>query len=193
MTAQIMHDTLIKLITCRTDGGRISHTAQRQNADFRCAAADVHHHRTGSILNRQACTQSSRHRLLNQMYGRCTCGKRRIQNCLAFHLSCPARHADHNARRYDRITLCCLFNQHAQHTLGNRKISNHPVPHRTDDFNIARCAPLHFLGFRTDGNNLTFTACTRLDRHHRRFVQNNAFTTHINQRVRRTQVNGDIV
>ena len=119
--------------------------------------------------------------------------KRRIQNCFTFHLGRAARNTDNHTRRNQRPSFGGFFNQHTQHTLGNHKISNHAVPHRADDFNIARRTALHFFCFRAHGHNFTFIACAGLNRNHGRLIQNNPFAAYKNQRVGRAQVDGNII
>ena len=165
-----MDDAFIEFIAGCADRSRIGHAAQRKNTNFSRTAANIDNHRTCRIFNRQACAQSGSHRFFNQMYA-CRAGsKRRIQNRFTFHLGRAARNTDNHTRRNQRSSFGGFFNQHTQHTLGNHKIGNYTVPHRTDDFNIARRTTLHFFGFRAHGYNFTFIACAGLNRNHGRLI-----------------------
>ena len=77
------------------------------------------------------------------------------------------------------------------HLLGDIKIGNHTVTHGTNGFDIARRTPEHHFRFIANSQH-TITAGGFENRHHRRLVQNNAAPLHIDERVRRSKIDGHI-
>ena len=82
-----------------------------------------------------------------------------------------------------------------EHLLGNREVRDYPVLHRPDRSDVARRTPQHLLCFETDFLDRFLAARTTflLDGDNRRLVENDTLTSNIDQRIRRTQIDSNIV
>jgi hypothetical protein len=82
-----------------------------------------------------------------------------------------------------------LFDEVAQHLLGDVEIGDHAVLERPDRGDVARGAAQHPLRFDADSVDL---AGVRINRHHRGLGEDDAATAHVDQGVGRTEVDGHI-
>lgn len=82
-----------------------------------------------------------------------------------------------------------------EHLFGDRKVCNHAVLHRTDGADVAWNAAEHLFGGFTDSVNGRFAVWPAFlaDGDNARLIENNAFTTDINQGVGRTEIDGEII
>lgn len=85
-----------------------------------------------------------------------------------------------------------LADEILDHFLGDFKVSDHAITHRTDGFHVARRAAQHLLGFDANGVN-QLAAADIAQRHNGRLIQHDAPAFHIYQRIGRTKVDGDVV
>ena len=172
----------------------IHHAGERDHAHFGGAAADVHHHRAGRLFDRQAGADGGGHRLLNQIDNRRAGINRRVADGVTLHLGRAAGHADNDARRRRPFAAVYLADKGAEHFLGNVQIGNHTVFHRADGLDAARGAAEHFFRFRAHRQRDFLAGIDiGLHRHHRRFVQHNAFAFDVNQGIGGSQVDGQVV
>ena len=72
------------------------------------------------------------------------------------------------------------------------KVGDHAVPHGPDGDDVARCAAQHVLGFQPHGQHPVFGTVIGPHGDHGGFAENNAFAFDVNQRVGRTQVDGQV-
>ncbi len=88
-----------------------------------------------------------------------------------------------------------FFNELFEHLLGNGEVGNHAVFHRANHRDAARCFAEHILGFFADCLDGFFGvgAAFKADRNYRRLVEHNAAATHINERICRAKVDGQVV
>ena len=80
----------------------------------------------------------------------------------------------------------------AQHGLSHFEIGNHTVTHGADGNDIPRGTAQHVLGFHPHCQHAVFGAVVRTNGNHGRLAENNTLTFDINQRIGRTQVDGQI-
>ena len=85
-----------------------------------------------------------------------------------------------------------LMNKMTQHGFGDIKICNHAVSHGANGHNIARRPAQHVLGFLSHSQHPVFMAVIRTNRDNRWFPQHNALALHIDQRIGRPKINGQI-
>ncbi len=82
-----------------------------------------------------------------------------------------------------------------EHLLGDSEVGNHTIFHWPDGGDVAGCASKHLFGGEPDLLNgfLATRAALLFDRNNGRLVQNDTLSPHVNQRIRRTEVDGDVV
>ena len=88
-----------------------------------------------------------------------------------------------------------LLDELLEHLLGDGEVGDHAVLHRADDGDAARCLAKHFLGFLADGLDRFFGvgAAFEADRDDRWLIEDDAAAAHINERVGRAEVDGEVV
>src|SRR5690606_26795140 len=67
VAADVVDDGFVELVAADAHAAFIDHAAQRDDADFGRAAADVDHHGTGRFGDRQTGTDCGSHRFLDQI------------------------------------------------------------------------------------------------------------------------------
>ena len=77
----------------------------------------------------------------------------------------------------------------AQHALGGIEVGDHAILQRANRHDVARRSADHALCFGTHGQDATRGA---VDRDHRRFIEHDATTAHIDQGVGGSQVDGHV-
>jgi len=77
-----------------------------------------------------------------------------------------------------------------EHLLGHVEVGDDAVLQRPDRDDVARRAPEHRLGFVTDGEHRVVRL---VDRDDRRLVEDDALAAHVDERVRRAEVDGEVV
>ena len=82
-----------------------------------------------------------------------------------------------------------LLDEVAQHLLAHLEVGNDAVFEGPNGLNMIRRAANHALGFETNSDGSTVVGVNRDDR---RLVKHNPLATHINQCVRRTEVDRKI-
>ncbi len=87
------------------------------------------------------------------------------------------------------------FDELLDHLLGDDEVGDHAIFHRPDRSDVAGSAAEHL--FRREADLLDHFFAVRsaflADRDDGGFIQHDAFATHVNQRVCRAQVDGEIV
>jgi len=86
-----------------------------------------------------------------------------------------------------------LADEIAQHGLGYLEIGDNPVAHRSNGDDVAGGLAQHVACILPYGQNPILGAVVGADRHHGRFVEDDAFALHVDQRVRCTQIDRQIV
>src|SRR5205823_10944659 len=98
VAADVVDDRFVELVAADAHRARIHHAAERDHADLGGAAADVDHHRSGGVRDRQVGADRRGHRLLDQVYLAGACSYRTFPYGAALDLGRAAGHADDDAR-----------------------------------------------------------------------------------------------
>jgi hypothetical protein len=85
-----------------------------------------------------------------------------------------------------------LLNEVLDHLLGDVNVGNHPVAERTDNLDVPRRLAHHELGVIAHGLD-ALHAVDRLDRDHRRFIEDDTATPYVNDCVRRTEIDRHVL
>ena len=88
-----------------------------------------------------------------------------------------------------------LLDELLEHLLGDGKVGDDAVLHRTDDGDAAGGLAKHFLGFLADGLDGFFGvgAAFEADGDDRWLIEDDAAAAHVNERIRRAEVDGEVV
>ena len=100
------------------------------------------------------------------------------------------RHTDDDARADEALAAMRLLDEVAEHLLGGLEVGDHAVPHRADGGDAAGRPPEHLFGIAADSFDLVVHV---VDRHDRRFVENDAGAAREHAGVGGTQVNRQVV
>src|SRR5579859_689307 len=189
--AHELDDGLIQLIAARPDR-RIRHDArQRDDRDFGRPAADVDHHVPRRRLDREADPDGGRHRLRHHVDLFRTRRLRGVAHRALLHFGDPGRDAhDHLRLHAEEMTVDDGLEEETEHLLGDVEVGDDAVLQRTHRENAVGRAPEHALRFESDPLDL---AGRFFDRDHRGLVQDDAFALHVYKRVRRAEIDGDLV
>src|SRR5574343_352707 len=196
VATDVIDDRFVQLGAADTHGAGIDHAAQRDDADFGRAAADVNDHRTSGVRNRQAGTDRGSHRLLDQVNLAGTGAEGGFADGTAFDLGRAGRYADDDARaRTEQLRVMHLLDELLEHLLGDGEVGNTAILHRSDNGNRARCLAEHLLGFLTDGLDGFFGigAAFEADGDYGRLIEHDRAAAHIDERIGRAEVDGEVI
>ena len=98
------------------------------------------------------------------------------------------RHADDDARMREAV-LVHLLDEVTEHLLGHVEVCDDAVLQRTDRLDRSRRAPEHALRLDADRVHL---AGALVDRDDRRLAEHDAAPTHVDERVRGSEVDGHV-
>ena len=87
------------------------------------------------------------------------------------------------------LALMHLLDEVAEHLLADLEVGDDAVLERSDRLDVGRCTADHPLGLEADSQG---PAVVGVDRHHGRFVEDDALTTHIDEGVGGTEVDGHV-
>src|SRR3954452_23740584 len=179
----VLDDRLVQLVAADADRLRHDDPAQRDHGDLRGPAADVDHHVSGGLADRQSGADGGGHGLLDQV-GLTGAGRE------AGLLDRPFLHAGHaggDAHHHPRVrpaVLVHLLDEVAEHLLGDVEVGDHTILERSDGLDRAGRAPEHALGLDPDGVDL---AGARVDRDDARLAEHDAAPAHVDQGVGRAE------
>ena len=143
--------------------------------------------------DRQAGADRRRHRLFDQIDLARAGGQRRVTHGALLDLGDARGDADDDARLHQRAAVVHPRDEVAQHRLGDLEVGDDAVlhgPHRDD---VARRAAQHLLGFLAHGEDLLGPVAGPLHGHDGRLVRDDPLAADERQRVRRAEVDGEIV
>ncbi|MPN23931.1 hypothetical protein SDC9_171324 [bioreactor metagenome] len=88
-----------------------------------------------------------------------------------------------------------LLDELLEHLLGDGEVGDHAVLHRADDGDRAGSLAKHFLGFAADGLDGFFGvgAAFEADGDDRWLIENNRAAAHVDERIGRAEVDGEVV
>ena len=191
VAADVGDDRLVHLVAADAHGARIDDAAQRQHGHLGGATADVDDHGTRGLGHRQARADCRRHRLLDQpdLAGAGALG--RFLDGAALDGGGAGGHADHDLRMGEAAAIVHLRDEVLDHRLGNFEVGDDAVAQRADRLDVAGGTTQHHLGLFADRENLPLAAL-RGEGHDGRFVENDAPTLHVDQRIGRTEVDAHV-
>jgi hypothetical protein len=196
VAAHVVDDGFVEAIATDADRLRINDAVQRNDRDFGGTAADVQDHGAARLMHRNTGADGRCHGLLDEedVAGACALG--RFLDRAAFHLGGAAGHADQHARaRAEHARAVHLLDEVLQHRFGHGEVGDDAVLHRAHRGDIARGTTQHALGVGTDGGNSARAARATIlaDRDDRRFIEDDSLAAHINERVGRAEIDGNVV
>jgi len=104
------------------------------------------------------------------------------------------RDADDNSWTNERATIVNFSNENAQHLLSHLEISDDAIFQGTDSGNRAWGSAQHIFGFCSNGDHSpTAFYGAVFNRHHRRLITHYTPALLVNQGVRRSQIDREIV
>ena len=104
----VLDDRLVEFVPGDPDGVRYDHAAQGDDGDLRGAAADVHDHVAGRLMDGDVRADGRGQRFFDQEYLARSGLFRRFADRALFHLGDARRNADDDPRPYQRFPLVDL-------------------------------------------------------------------------------------
>src|SRR5436190_12042750 len=194
VAAHVVHDRLVEAIAADACGVGVHHAIERQYGHLGGAAADVEHHRAARLVHRQSRAHRRGHRLAHDRHVARARAFGRLADGAPLHLRRTARHAHrHPWSGLERTVAVHLVDEVLQHLLGVGEVGDHAVLHGTHGRDVPGRAPEHGLGLGADRDDyLAAAPGLVLHRDHRGLVEHDALVAHIDQGVRRTQIDRQI-
>ena len=189
--AHVTDDVFIHNIAPNPNGSGIHQSPQGCDGHLCGAPANVHHHASFGLGDRNAGTQSGCHGFLNQINRPRTGTFGGFLNGAAFNFCGAGGDTNHHAWVGKHFAIMHFLNKVFDHFLGDMKIRNHAVAQGTYRRNVGGGFSQHLFGIGPDGQNNFFIFYVG-NGNHRRFIQHDPAPLNINQRVGRSQVNGHI-
>ena len=154
VATDVADDRFVKLVATDTDGLGVNHTVQGDDGHFSGTTTDIDHHGTGRFGDRQAGTDGSSHRFVDQVDLTGTGAQCGLLDGATLNLSGTARHTHQHTRAGAEIVVVVnLLDEVLQHLLGHVEIGDHAVFHRADRGDVARGTAQHLLGGMTDSSD----------------------------------------
>src|SRR5579864_1034779 len=151
---QVMHYRLVHFVSGDAYRAGVNDAAHGNDGDVGRAAADVHHHVPGRLLDGQTGADGGGHGLLDEID---FAGARAIGGVLhgaLFHRRNFAGNADDDAGMHQDAAVVRFLNEVSEHFLGDFEVGDDAVLHGLDRHHITGRAAKHFLGFLADGDDL---------------------------------------
>ena len=180
----VLDDRLVELVATNADRLRHNDATKRDDSNLSCAAADVDDHVARWFRNREPGANCSGHRLFDQVGNARTGRECGLFNRTLLDAGHTRGHADNNARMSPAV-LMNLVNEMAEHFLRHLKVGNHTVFEWTNGHNRCRSTTEHALGFNADSEH---GARHLIKRHHGWLGQHDATPTHVDERIRRPEI-----
>src|SRR5207249_11095928 len=189
----VLDDRLVHLVAPDAHGLGEHDARERDDRHLRGAAPDVDHHVAGRLGDGQPGADRGRHRLFDEVDLARTSGLGRLAHRPLLHLGDAERHADDDARPDERLPVVDLLDEVAEHRLVDLEVGDDAVFERPDGDDVAGRAAEHFLRLGADGQHLAAALRLLLHRHHRGLVADDALPLHVDEGVRRAEVDGEVV
>src|SRR6185503_11475053 len=184
-----LHDRNIELVAAGADR-RIAHNAgERDDRDLRCATADVDDHVAGRRLDGEADTDCRGHGLSNHEYFFGTGTQRRVAHRTLLHFGDTRGYTDDDPGFHlEDVVLDDEREEIPQHLLGHVEVGDDAILHRTNGDHAFRRASEHSFRLEPDALDLLGLA---VDGDDGRLVQDDPLTLHIDESIRRAEVDTD--
>ena len=167
-------------------------TAARQHGDIGRAAADVEHHGAARLADRQPGAERGRHRLGDEIDLARAERDGGVVDGAALDRRRLRRHADEDARAAEAEHRLGALDELAQHLLGGDEVGDDAVAQRPHQLDALGRAPDQRLGLAPDGEDFA-RAAVRAHGDGRRLIDDDAAPDHVHQRVRRAEVDRNVV
>ena len=167
-------------------------TPKGDDCDFGCASSHIYHEVPSCLLDFQTGSDGSSHGLFDEIYFPGSGRQGGVSHRFLFHLGDAKRnaHDDPGPGRKKKLLFSRFVNKIPEHLLGHLKIRDDSFYQRTGRNDVTWRATHHFLRLFSNGKNL---AGFLVYRDHRRLLDNDAPAAHIDKRIRRSQVNGNVL
>src|SRR5690606_12206523 len=164
IAADIGDDRLIHLVAADADAFRIDNATEREDSNFRRAAADIDDHRARRLGYGETGADCSGHRLIDQdrLAGAGILGG--FLDGFTLDRRGAGGNADDDQRPREAAAAVHLVNEVADHLLGDLEIGDDPVAERPDRFDIPGRAAEHHFRFIAHRKNLLLALAVE-DRH----------------------------
>ena len=189
--ADVIDDRVIHLVAADARGFGIDDATERDNGDFRGAAANIDDHRACRLGHGQARADRGGHGLLDQVHLAGAGALRGFDDGALFHLGSAGRHADNHARADAEAAVMNLADEVFDHRFRYIEIGDDAIAQGADGDDVPRRAAQHLLGFVADLED-GFLAAFHRDRHDGRLIQDDATVTDVNEGIGRTQIDTHI-
>ena len=189
LALQMLGNRLVHRVARHAERAAVDRPGERNDGDVAGAAADVDDHVARRFRDRQAGADRRHHRLLDQKDLRSPGAHRRLPHRPFLHRRDLRRHADHDPRASQPAAVVGLADEVLEHVLGHLEVGDHAVLHRPYEEQDARRASEHLLGLGADRLDAVALA---VDDDHRRLADDDAVRLGEDERVGRTQVDGQV-
>ena len=184
-----MHDGLVEFVASHAHAAAEDDAGERNERDFRRAAADVDDHVAGGFLDRKADADGRGHGFLDEVNLARAGVSGGIFDRAFFHFGDAGGHGDDDARAHHAAAAVRFADKVGQHGLGDFEIGDDAVFERTDGDDVAGRAAEHALGLVADREDFVRAG---LDGHDGGFAQDNALIADVNKGVGCAEVDADI-
>src|SRR5262249_60940493 len=147
----------------------------------------------GGLGDGQPGADATRHGLLAQVDLARARRLRRLAHRPLLDLGHAEGHADDDAGPHQGLAVVDLLDEVAQHRLRDLEVSDDAVLERPDGVDVAGRAPEHALGLGADREDAARGAIVLLHGDDRRLVADDSLALHVYERVRRPEIDREIV
>lgn len=154
--------------------------------------ADVDNHVARGLGDGKASSDRGCHGLLDQVDLARSREHGALPNRSLLDFGNARRNRNDDTRPHHSLAVMNPGNEVAQHRLCDLEIGDDSILYRTNRNDMSGSAAQHFLGRLADGPHLVGPPAVLRNRDHARFRDDDPTTFHVNQRIRRTQINGEV-
>ena len=187
---EVLDDGLVHLVAAHAHAAADDDAGQRDDGHLGRAAAHVHDHVAGGLLDGQADADGGRHGLLDEVHLAGAGGLGGVAHGALLHLGDPAGDRDDDARADDPAAVVGLADEVAEHGFRHFEIGDDAGLHGADGDDVAGSAAEHALGLLADGEHAVGAL---LDGHDGGLAEHDAAVLDVDQGVGGTQIDADIV
>ena len=186
-------DGFVHLVAAHAHGAGVHDAGQGDDGHFRGAAADVHHHVGGRLLDGEVGADGRGHGLFDEIDLTGAGAEGGFLHGALFHLGDAGGHADHDARAHEAALVVHLGDEVAEHGFRHLEVGDDAVLHGADGADVAGSAAEHALGLGPHGEHLVVAAAVLLHCHHGGLAQNDALPLDIHAGVCGTKVDSEVI
>ena len=184
LASHVRLDRCVDVEASDTDGFERNDATEADDRRFAGASTDVDDHVADGFIDRQLGADRRGHGLLDQLGIGGTRATGRIGDCTTLDFGDGRRHADDDLGSGETRNTNPL-QQETDHPLGDVEVGDGPTAQRTHGNDVTRRTADHVPGLVSGGQNLAGFA---VDRNHGGLVQDDSTALHVDERVRRAEV-----